>query len=228
LKVAQEFSRYASHYNNYNVIQNKVVKKLVADMKTKPKTILDLGCGSGAVYKEISWELKDFIGIDFARGMLEQHPQAENITCKHGDFNKEEFFKELKDENFDYIISASALQWSDNLDFVFKSLSSFQVPCSLAIFTSKTFETLYKTAELKPLLRCSDTIIENAKLYFDASYELVSYTLEFESKRDLFRYIKRSGVSGNRRVLDYKQTRALMQEYPHQSLEFEVLFIHSR
>ncbi len=228
MKVAQEFSRYASHYDNYNVIQKRVVKKLVADMRTKPDAILDLGCGSGAVYNEISWNLENFIGIDFAEGMLEQHPQAKSITCKHGDFNKEEFFEELKNEKFDYIISASALQWSNDLDFVFKSLSSFQVPLSLAIFTCKTFETLYKTAELEPLLRCSDSIIENAKLYFDASYELVSYTLEFESKKDLFRYIKRSGVSGNRRVLDYKQTKTLMQEYPHQSLEFEVLFIHSR
>jgi malonyl-CoA O-methyltransferase len=228
LKIAQEFSRYASHYNNYNVIQNKVVKKLIADMRLKPDKVLDLGCGSGAVYNEISWELESFIGIDFAKGMLEQHPQAKNITCKHGDFNQDKFFEDLKNENFDYIISASALQWSEDLDFVFKSLASFQIPFSLAIFTCKTFETLYKTAELEPLLRCSDTIIENSKLYFDASYELVSYTLEFESKKELFRYIKRSGVSGNRRVLDYKQTRALMQKYPHQSLEFEVLFIHSR
>ncbi|MEA3523704.1 MAG: methyltransferase domain-containing protein [Campylobacterota bacterium] len=228
MKVAQEFSRYAAHYNNYNIIQNRVVKKLISDMKTKPSAILDLGCGSGAVYNEISWKLESFIGIDFAEGMLEQHPQAKNITCKHGDFNKEEFFEELKNENFDYIISASALQWSDDLDFVFKSLSFFQVPLSLAIFTCKTFETLYKTAGLKPLLRCPDAIIDNAKQYFDASYELVSYTLEFESKKELFRYIKRSGVSGNRRVLDYKQTRALMQEYPHKSLEFEVLFIHAR
>ncbi len=227
MKVAQEFSRYAPYYNNYNVIQNKVAKKLVSDMRVKPKKILDLGCGSGAIYNEISWELESFLGVDFAKGMLEQHPQAKNITCKYGDFNKEAFFEDLKNENFDYIISASALQWSDDLDFVFKSLASFEVPLSLAIFTCKTFDTLYKTAKLKPLLRCSDSIIENAKVYFDASYELVSYTLEFESKKELFRYVKRSGVSGNRRVLDYKQTKALMQEYPHKSLEFEVLFMHS-
>lgn len=227
MKVAQEFSRYASQYENYNVIQNRVVKKLIADMHEQPRHILDLGCGSGAVYNEIQWELESFIGIDFSQGMLARHPQAEHVTCKHGDFNHSELFESLKRDTFDHIISASALQWSVDLDQVFHSLSKFQVPLSLAIFTCKTFETLYKTAKLEPLLRCSDAIVSSAKQCFDAEYELVSYTLEFESKRDLFRYIKRSGVSGNRRVLDYKQTRKLMQEYPHTNLEFEVLFIHS-
>jgi malonyl-CoA O-methyltransferase len=228
VKVAQEFSRYASHYNHYNVIQNLVVKKLIADMSTEPRTILDIGCGSGAVYKEISWSIDHFIGIDFAEGMLSCHPKATNVTCKHGDFNSPTLFDALKKEPLEHIISASALQWADDLDQVFKSLASFGVPLSLAIFTCKTFETLYKSANLDPLLRCSETIISDAKKYFNAEYELVTYTLEFESKKELFRYIKRSGVSGNRRVLDYKQTRQLMQDYPHHTLEFEVLFIHSR
>ncbi len=83
MKVAQEFSRYASCYNNYNVIQNKVVQKLIRGMTTHPRNILDLGCGSGAIYNEISWELDNFIGIDFAEGMLACHPQDENVTCKH-------------------------------------------------------------------------------------------------------------------------------------------------
>ncbi|MEA1918658.1 MAG: methyltransferase domain-containing protein [Campylobacterota bacterium] len=228
MKVAQEFSRYASEYDSYNVIQDRVVKKLIAGINYEPRKVLDLGCGSGAVYNEISWVLEHFIGIDFAEGMLVRHPQAKHITCKYGDFNKRQFFESLKEEPFDHIISASALQWSTDIDKIFKALAQFQVPLSLAIFTCKTFETLNKTAKLEPLLRCSDTIISSAKEYFDAEYELVSYTLEFESKRDLFRYIKRSGVSGNRRVLGYKQTRQLMQEYPHTNLEFEVLFIHSR
>jgi malonyl-CoA O-methyltransferase len=227
VKVAQEFSRYASHYDSYNVIQNTVVKKLIADMSMRPKNILDLGCGRGAVYNEISWKIDSFIGVDFAEGMLTYHPKADNITCKQGDFNDKTLFKELKDEKFDYIISASALQWSNDIDNIFKSLSFFNVPISFAIFTCKTFETLYKTANLKPLLLCADKIIESADKYFNAKYELVSYTLEFESRQELFRYIKKSGVSGNRRVLNYKQTKNLMQNYPHTNLEFEVIFIHS-
>ncbi len=227
MNIAQEFSRYALHYGNYNIIQNKVVEKLISDMSDKPKNILDIGCGSGAVYNKISWDIDSFIGVDFAKGMLEYHPKADNIICKQGDFNDKSLFEELKSEKIDYIISASALQWSIDIESVFKSLSKFNLPISFAIFTCKTFETLYTTAKLEPLLLCSDEVIANVNKYFKVKYELVSYTLEFESKKELFRYIKRSGVSGNRRVLKYKQTRKLMREYPHTSLEFEVLFIHS-
>jgi malonyl-CoA O-methyltransferase len=57
--------------------------------------------------------------------------------------------------------------------------------------------------------------------------EKVLYTLEFENTREMLRYIKKSGVSGNRNVLSYKQTKSLMQEYPLSYLEFEVVYINS-
>ena len=56
MKISSEFSKYALEYNSYNIIQNKVVKKLLSKLKYKPKSILDLGCGSGALCKAIDWE----------------------------------------------------------------------------------------------------------------------------------------------------------------------------
>jgi len=101
------------------------------------------------------------------------------------------------------------------LDDVFKNIVSLNAPVALAIFTANTFKTLNKTAGLKPLLRSRKEIVE-----------IVEYKLEFESVRDIFRYIKKSGVSGSRRLLSYKETKRLMQEYPFNYLEFEVAFIH--
>ena len=57
--------------------------------------------------------------------------------------------------------------------------------------------------------------------------EVIRYSLSFDSVRDMFRYIKRSGVSGNRNVLTYKGTKRLMETYPLDYLEFEVLFIRN-
>ena len=64
-----------------------------------------------------------------------------------------------------------------------------------------------------------------AEKYMDARFEVLHTTLEFDSVREMFRYIKRSGVSGGRRVLNYAQTKQLMEFYPLNYLEFEVLFI---
>jgi malonyl-CoA O-methyltransferase len=55
----------------------------------------------------------------------------------------------------------------------------------------------------------------------------MQYKLEFDSVREMFRYIKRSGVSGNRNLLGFKEMKKLMNEYPLNYLEFEVVFIQN-
>ena len=226
MKISSEFSKYATHYGSYNVIQNRVVEKLLSFVQNKPKKILDLGCGSGAVLKKIDWKFKHFVGVDFAPGMLELHPKGKHIECVYGNFNDRMLFEHLQTYSFDYIISASALQWADDLEFVFKEIKELHAPVALAIFTAGTFKTLNKTAGLESLLRSREEVKELQKRYFpDAKFEVVAYKLEFESVRDMFQYIKKSGVSGSRRVLSYKDTKRLMQEYPTDYLEFEVAFI---
>ncbi len=228
MKVSLEFSKYAEHYGSHNVIQNRVVQKLFTHINGEPKKILDLGCGRGAVCKNISWIYEHFTAVDFAPGMLELHPMSQIIKTMNGDFNDEKLFKDLENSHYDYIISASALQWADDLDLVFKSIKKLNAPVALAIFTSNTFKTLNDTASLESILRSAEEIDVLQKMYFNAAFEVVNYRLEFESTRDMFRYIKQSGVSGSRKVLDYKQTKKLMREYPVSYLEFEVAFIYSK
>ena len=228
MKISSEFSKYAEHYGSHNVIQNKVVQKLLTHIKGKPKKILDLGCGRGAVCKNISWIYDHFTAVDFAPGMLELHPVSQTIKMINGDFNDEKLFEGLRESDYDYIISASALQWADDLDLVFKNIKKLDAPVALAIFTSNTFKTLNVAASLESILRSAQEIDALQKKYFNAAFEVVNYRLEFESTRDMFRYIKQSGVSGSRKVLDYKQTKKLMREYPVSYLEFEVAFIISK
>lgn len=227
MKISSEFSKHALHYGSYNVIQNRVIKRLLKKIKYKPKNILDLGCGSGALYNSIDWKYKHFTGVDFAPGMLELHPKAKNCECIYGDFNDKTLFEHLLTYKYDHIFSASALQWAEDLDMVFKHIKALDAPISLAIFGSNTFKTLNKTAGLTSMLRSAEEINKLQKNCFDADFEVVEYKLDFESTRDMFRYIKNSGVSGSRKVLDYKQTKKLMQEYPLNYLEFEVVFIHT-
>ena len=192
-----------------------------------PAHILDLGCGSGTLFSRINWKTQRFVGIDFSQEMLNHHPKNPNCELLLGDFNMPELFEKLCNEKFDHIYSASALQWAKDLDTVFQAISKLNAPVSLALFTSGTFKTLYETAGLAPILKSSDDVIALASRYFTADFEIVRYVLEFDSVREMFRYIKRSGVSGGRRVLDVSQTKALMRDYPLDYLEFEVVFITS-
>ena len=231
MKVQREFSRYAEDYGNYNIIQEQVVAKLIDDLTTRPEHILDLGCGEGALFSAIDWPVQHFVGVDFAHRMLELHPKEadhiELVECIYGDFNDPNLFNTLSFYEFERIFSASALQWAEDLGCVFKNISSLQCPLSLAIFSGSTFKTLFETAEVTPLLRSSTEVEALAKRYFNAKIEIVEYRLAFESVREMFRYIKRSGVSGNRNLLGYKEMKHLMQAYPLDYLEFEVVFIQN-
>jgi malonyl-CoA O-methyltransferase len=225
MNVSNEFSRYAEHYGEYNVIQRKVADRLVSGIEAMPQRLLDIGCGSGAIARRIDWAFERLIAVDFAPRMLELHPKAEQIECHYGDFNDPELYRQLQQYHFDRIVSASALQWSPDLSHTFELIRTLNAPVSLAIFTSGTFRTLFETAGLPPLLRSASEIESLAKHYFNVKCETVRYSLAFENVRDMFRYIKRSGVSGNRNVLSYKETKQLMEAYPLDYLEFEVLFI---
>jgi len=227
MSIDTEFSNHASHYGEYNMIQNKVVQHLLSKINSKPKNILDLGCGNGSLCTNIDWEYNYFTGIDFAKGMLELHPKSQKIECIYGDFNNQVLFESLHMNNYDFIFSVSALQWATNLDTIFKNIKTFNAPIALAIFTSNTFKTLNETAKIKSILKTADEVYTLQKKYFNADFEIVKYKLEFDSTKDMFTYIKRSGVSGSRKILSYKETKKLMKNYPLSYLEFEVVFITS-
>lgn len=227
MKVSSEFSKRALEYESYNVIQNMVIEKLLKHVKQKPKNILDIGCGSGALCRAINWEYERFIGVDFATGMLELHPKSSKIETIYGDFNDDKLFENMLTYIYDFIFSASALQWADDLDRVFRKIKELNAPVALAIFTSNTFKTINQTASINSILKSADEVNELQKKYFNAEFEVLNYKLEFESTRDMFRYIKRSGVSGSRKILNYKESKRLLNEYPLNYLEFEVAFIYS-
>ncbi|MDQ1268570.1 MAG: malonyl-CoA O-methyltransferase [Campylobacterota bacterium] len=227
MKVSSEFSKRALEYESYNVIQNLVIEKLLEHVKQKPKNILDIGCGSGALCRAINWEYEQFCGVDFAPGMLELHPKSSKIETVYGDFNDDKLFENMLTYIYDFIFSASALQWADDLERVFGKIRELNAPVALAIFTSNTFKTINQTAAINSILRSVDEVCELGKKYFGAETEVVNYKLEFESTRDMFRYIKRSGVSGSRKILSYKESKKLLNDYPLNYLEFEVAFIYT-
>ncbi|WP_434637107.1 methyltransferase domain-containing protein [Sulfurimonas sp. NW7] len=226
MKISSEFSKYAMHYGSYDVIQQKVADKLLSLITSQPKNILDLGCGSGTLARKINWQYDKLMAVDFAPGMLELHPKSQKIECIYGNFNDVNLFDLLREYSFDYILSSSALQWADDMEKTFQQLQAFHTPVALAVFTSNTFKTLHVTAGLEPLLIDTCKLEKLQKKYFNANFEVVRYKLDFDNVRDMFRYIKKSGVSASRNVLSYKEMKKLMQEYPLSYLEFEVAFIY--
>ena len=232
-KVIKEFSRFAHQYDEHNEIQVQVAKTLISMLPAKSfKNILDLGCGSGAVAKNLKKANHTYESLsvfDSSQEMLDIHPSAANIIKICGDFNKENLNEILAQSQYDLLISSSALQWSTDLDRIFATLSILSKDAYFAIFTSGTFKTLHQLANVDSPIYGAE-IIEKyiAKYYSEVNFTLHRYTLSFDSVREMFRYIKKSGVSAGEKKLGFKETKHLMESYPLNHLEFEVLFVEAK
>ena len=231
--VVQEFSRFAHQYNTYNRIQAKVATALVSMLPKKSYiNLIDIGCGSGEVYKNLQSEAIEtemFVGLDSSHEMLTLHPEYASVTTICANFNEKDFLKEIPKVEYDLILSSSALQWSTDLSCTLRELATLSSHFYGAVFTSGTFKTLHQSANVKSPIYSVDTVQEVIKTYYSkVHFNVHHYRLEFESTRDMFKYIKQSGVSSGERKLSYKQTKKLMETYPLNYLEFEVLFIEAK
>ncbi len=227
-RATKEFSRFAKAYDQYNIIQSEVAKTLIDKLASKRYgTIIDIGAGSGKVYKyllEKDIAFERFIALDSSSEMLDIHPEEESTEKICADFNEIETFKALPVSGEILLLSSSALQWSKDPDLTFQALSKLSSQAYFAIFTSNTFKTLHHYAGIDSPIYSENRLKEVIGRYYDASYEVRHYKLYFDSVRDMFLYIKKSGVSGGEKKLGYKEIKTLMSVYPFDYLEFEVLF----
>jgi len=226
MTIEKQFSKHANNYDNNNIIQRIVSKALVREIDFQAKNILELGCGSGQIFREISWQIDSYSAIDFSKHMCEIHPKVNNLEVKCLNFDSDEFENYLKNKKFDLILSSSAMQWSNDLPKLLNNLSKVSNSINCVLFTANTFKSIYKITKQNPSILSIEQI-KKAFNKYKSEYEIFNYSLEFENKKDLFRYIKNSGVQGDIK-LPYKQAKELYKKYNLNYLEFEVIFIKAK
>ena len=225
MPVRQEFSRFAAEYTIYNSIQRRVAERVVSRVEGRPARVVDIGCGTGAVYEQIDWVPDAFMALDFSAPMLAEHPDGVGVMKEEGDFNLPATFERVEAFEAEYVVSASALQWSTDLVATFQRIAALGCPASIGLFTANTFRTLHATAGIESPIHSRDSILEAASCLGACTVETVQYELTFDHTVDMLRYIKRSGVSGGDSRLSIAQVRKLIAEYPLDCLEFEVVYL---
>ncbi|MEA3354570.1 MAG: methyltransferase [Campylobacterota bacterium] len=224
-QVKEQFSKYADKYNRYNIIQQIVSKALVREIEFQPKRILELGCGSGQVFKNIDFDFEYYKAVDFSQSMCDIHPKDKNMDLVCLDFDSEEFYKNIEGEKYDLVLSSSSLQWSKDLSKIVKALSKISPKVNAVLFTSNTFKTIFELIGTKSPILDTNNIKNSFEQYYDCTFEVLKYSIKFDNKKELFDYIKNSGVSGTQNTLSFKEAKYLYKNYPLDHLEFEVIFI---
>jgi len=226
--VQEQFSKHANEYNSYNIIQQIISKALVRELTFQPKRILELGCGSGQVFKNIDFDFDYYKAIDFSAEMCDIHPQSTNLDVLCLNFDTTEFHKSLENEKYDLVLSSSSLQWSQNLTKILNTLSIVSDNINMVLFTSNTFKTIFELTNTDSPILDLNNIKKSFNNFYTCEYEVLNYKLEFKNKKDLFNYIKNSGVSGDKKTLSFKQAKHLYKNYNLGYLEFEVVFIKGK
>lgn len=223
--VQEQFSKYANEYNSNNIIQQIISKALVRELDFEPKRILELGCGSGQVFKNINFDFEYYKAIDFSSTMCDIHPKHSNLELVCLDFDTQKFHDSLQGEHYDVVLSSSALQWSKDLTKIVNTLSQISSKIHMVLFTSNTFKTIFELSNTTSPILDLKNIKKSFDNFYRCEYEVLNYKIEFENKKKLFNYIKNSGVSGNQKTLSFEQAKHLYKNYNLGYLEFEVVFI---
>ena len=130
-----------------------------------------------------------------------------------------------------FVISSSALQWSNNLESTLKKIRDFSKNgIFISIFTSKSMEELHDFLGTKSPLRDKnhlERIFQEIFIGFDFELYYKRYEQRFSSRKDMLEYIKNSGLTGGGR-LDFAQSKRLKNSAPFERLEFEVLFFKAK
>jgi malonyl-CoA O-methyltransferase len=219
--VEKSFSRSWRSYEKSGYIQNLVAQKLLEKLpeEREAKRVLDLGCGSGFIYKNLGWKPEKFYGVDFSENMLKLHPKSDEVELFLGDFDKIDF---SQFDEVDLILSSSSLQWSRDIEKLFHKIEKLSKPTYLAIFGDKTFLQIQDYFQIPSPIYPVEKILNFANGF---KYKREVFQIEFENTKEILQYIKESGVSGGGFSLSPKRVREFIRKSPFREVTFEILYL---
>lgn len=143
--VAESFSRAAGDYDSVARLQRDVGNRLLVSLdqlEVTPRTILDLGCGTGHFLPELARRFPgaEYIGLDIARGMVEYARRRLGGAARWIVGDAESL--PLATGSVDLVFSSLAIQWSYRPDLLFAELARVLTPGGRCVFTSLGPRTL--------------------------------------------------------------------------------------
>ncbi|AOE49184.1 malonyl-ACP O-methyltransferase BioC [Kangiella sediminilitoris] len=201
-EVARSFSKAAKTYDAAAFFQRIAGERLYERLdyfKLEPKSIVDLGCGTGVFTRELSQRFTQaqVTGVDIAEGMIQwcqQQSSAERYLCADA------MTLPFPDNSVDLIFSNLAIQWVNDLSALFQELNRVLRPDGLLLFTTLGPDSLKELkqsfAEVDHYQHVNDFIdmhhvgdaMLNSQLsdpVVDAEAVVISYDKALELMRDL-------------------------------------------
>lgn len=212
--IARSFSLAAKSYDKHAIIQQEVGFRLIERLdllKEKPKTILDVGAGTGFFARRLQQKFPKarILGADLAFGMSEF---AAKQLCwypfgkKPSYFTADAEFLPFKTGSIDLIFSNFTLQWCFNLKATLAEFKRVLSPSGTLLFTTLGPNTLFELRQsfaaadnswhVNPFSDMHDIGDILLNLHFqDPVIDMEMLTLTYPDLMSLFVDLKSTGAS---------------------------------
>lgn len=208
-RVRSQFSAAAPTYDAHAIVQGHAFAHLMSLVAGTPRTILDIGCGTGTHTCQLAERFLDarVTGLDIAPGMIavaSAQASPKSVIWAVGDAETQ-----LPSSGYDLIVANAALHWFDDLPTALPRIASALSPSGQWVFTlfgADTFQELRMALGLVldapvPLVSDDFSTLDQVRPGVLPLFQSVTVTQQFiriryQSVMDVLRAIKRTGTRG--------------------------------
>jgi malonyl-CoA O-methyltransferase len=213
LKKIKDFNSAADHYDSDAIMQSMIAEELIDRLhyiKINPKRILDIGSATGrnAILLEKIFPTAEIYELDFSIDMLRVSMNKSSGFRKLFSSKKRYFINAdmdllpFHDNTFDLIVSSNSIQWSENVNTLFKNINNLLTIDGLFLFSSFLKNTLIELQHFKEhaLTQNFLTIQEYAEIlnnnnFYDPVLIRDEYQNEYDGALSALRDLKKIGVT---------------------------------
>ncbi len=216
------FERAANSYDGAAVLQLEIAKRMgdrLDYIKQQPKRVLDVGCGTGFITKDLlqRYPKAEVIALDLAHSMARKSREQGSWLRKPKAVCADAEFLPLKEDSIDFVISSLMLQWSNDLNKAFTGFHHVLAPNGLLLFSTFGPETLREireswsevddrahTSNFADMHEIGDALLQAG--FQDPVTDMEMITMTYANVRQLMRDIKQIGASNT----DSNRSKGLM------------------
>ena len=148
----QYFEKLASNYDAAAFLQLEIAKRMgerLDYIKHQPKVVLDAGCGTGFITKDLlkRYPKSQVLALDIALNMTRKTKALGGWLRKPKLICADAEAMPLKPESDDLVVSNLMIQWSNDLNKMFAGFHSVLAPNGLLLFSTFGADTLKEMKE---------------------------------------------------------------------------------